>query len=409
MGGEPLRPGECAGSRDLQAVVMPFAALPFSGLRGTPMPVLRHLKMAVVERLLACASMVLWAVLPLAADSDQAWAGQQDSGVAAVSTSHALGSQDPAAPGRLERTLSVQASDGVRLAVRVRGHGPTCLCPSPGDGIGSDLYARTLGPLEGIFTMAYLDARGSGASGRPEEDRGYRLSSFVQDLEAVRVALAQERVWIFGHDEGGMQAIGFATDYSDHCAGLILVAAHADEGAAWSERMIERYRRKRWKLVDEMGWPWVNENVGTSPEDSHCTDDGLKAETLSELPILFHSQASRQAHLELFRQQRYAFSAWRGLANNKESWDVTGSPRDVRAPTLIVIGLEDPVSAVPEGEELHLGIANSKLLSIEEAGHYPWLEQPERFFSALERGLRALVPDIVSRPDSQPASRSTAN
>jgi proline iminopeptidase len=36
---------------------------------------------------------------------------------------------------------------------------------------------------------------------------------------------------------------------------------------------------------------------------------------------------------------------------------------------------------------LHMGIAGSKVILIEKAGHFSWLEQPNSFFSQVKEGL----------------------
>ncbi len=51
----------------------------------------------------------------------------------------------------------------------------------------------------------------------------------------------------------------------------------------------------------------------------------------------------------------------------------------VRAATLIVWGAQDRLLPLALGEAYHRGIANSTLVTIEQCGHLPPLEQPERF------------------------------
>jgi pimeloyl-ACP methyl ester carboxylesterase len=48
---------------------------------------------------------------------------------------------------------------------------------------------------------------------------------------------------------------------------------------------------------------------------------------------------------------------------------------------LIIHGRQDPL---PAGEELHAAIPGSKLIWIEKAGHFSWIEQPAAFRQALE-------------------------
>ena len=62
----------------------------------------------------------------------------------------------------------------------------------------------------------------------------------------------------------------------------------------------------------------------------------------------------------------------------------------VRAPALIVVGDRDLVASPKAAARLHLGLAGSKLLLVEDAGHFPWLEQPAAFFGNVGDFLDAL-------------------
>src|ERR1039457_2932050 len=54
--------------------------------------------------------------------------------------------------------------NGIKMWYKVSGTGPVCLMPSPAWGMSSDLYIKTLKPMEKIFTMVYLDSRACGRS-----------------------------------------------------------------------------------------------------------------------------------------------------------------------------------------------------------------------------------------------------
>jgi pimeloyl-ACP methyl ester carboxylesterase len=59
----------------------------------------------------------------------------------------------------------------------------------------------------------------------------------------------------------------------------------------------------------------------------------------------------------------------------------------IRCPTVIVVGAEDEVTPVKVAEEMHAGIAGSRLEVIRDCGHLSTLEQPEAVNAALARWL----------------------
>jgi pimeloyl-ACP methyl ester carboxylesterase len=74
--------------------------------------------------------------------------------------------------------------------------------------------------------------------------------------------------------------------------------------------------------------------------------------------------------------------------SHQAKYDFISHLGNIQAPTLIVVGVSDVVCSLTQAERLHGGIANSKLLVIEKAGHFPWLEAPQAFFA----GVRTFLP-----------------
>lgn len=57
-------------------------------------------------------------------------------------------------------------------------------------------------------------------------------------------------------------------------------------------------------------------------------------------------------------------------------------------PSVIVTGDDDFICSSTQAMRIHVRLKASKLVVIERAGHFPWLEQPETFFTQLEIALR---------------------
>jgi pimeloyl-ACP methyl ester carboxylesterase len=53
--------------------------------------------------------------------------------------------------------------------------------------------------------------------------------------------------------------------------------------------------------------------------------------------------------------------------------------RGIKAPTLLVWGLNDPLSAVANADKLNAAIKNSRKVLFDKAGHYPFLEHADKF------------------------------
>jgi pimeloyl-ACP methyl ester carboxylesterase len=80
----------------------------------------------------------------------------------------------------------------------------------------------------------------------------------------------------------------------------------------------------------------------------------------------------------------------RGMAERPDS---VADLKTINVPTLIVIGEEDVLSAVADGELVRQNIAGSQLKVIPKAGHYAAWEQPE----AVGLILRQFLDDAASK------------
>lgn len=60
-------------------------------------------------------------------------------------------------------------------------------------------------------------------------------------------------------------------------------------------------------------------------------------------------------------------------------FDVRRRLQEIKAPTLIVIGRQDPIAPLANSEELHQGIKGSVLSIFDSSGHSPPSEEPEEF------------------------------
>lgn len=118
--------------------------------------------------------------------------------------------------------------NGARLWYRVAGNAapgvPPVVFLHGGPGQGSAHFDALAGPhLEPTLRMVYFDQRGSGHSERPAS-RDYALSTLIEDIEGLRLALGVERIALVGHSFGGTLALEYAARYPHRVSHLVFVA-----------------------------------------------------------------------------------------------------------------------------------------------------------------------------------------
>jgi proline iminopeptidase len=276
--------------------------------------------------------------------------------------------------------------NGLDLWYKVSGRGPVCIMPSPGWGPSSDLYFRTLKPLEKDFTIVYLDTRGSGRSERPASATEYTWDHLVADLEALRTHLKQEKVWLMGHSEGGMQILHHASRHPDRVSGLILLASAAAIPPGHQLGLMARLMRRK----DE---PWFAVASKVYAAGPPKTDEEMAAGIEKLMPAYWADPARIEKHREHLAATSMSVAASRGSNESKRlPFDLTGELKNVKAPALIVVGDKDLFCPPSSARQMHLCLPNSKLLLIEDCGHFPWLEQAEEFDTQVRQFLQALRP-----------------
>jgi creatinine amidohydrolase len=281
----------------------------------------------------------------------------------------------PLAPGEHEVELR-----GINIWYLVRGRGPVLLIQPGGAGWGGDatIYVETFRPLEAKHTLVYYDPTGIGRSGRSGDPARYSLAEYVEDLEALRRHLGLDVFNLAGHSHGGSVALKYALAYPERVDRLLMLNSSGpfarDPDPEWLE---------------------AREGYGTSltrwaAADTTLTPDELHAEFISSfVPALhfYHYEPVRQTVEELLARTTFSVEPFRQFEREIATFDIRDQVAGVRAPTLIVMGDDDPPD-VREGSLLmHEHIPDAHLFVVPGCGHWPAIERPDLFFQAVLRFL----------------------
>ena len=272
-----------------------------------------------------------------------------------------------------EHTANV---NDVKISYRVAGHGPILIVQSPGWGIGSTYLQRTLAPLERNFTLIYLDTRGSGKSTRPAQPENMSTLDMADDLEALRKFLGLPKIAVFGHSHGGEIAAAFAAKNPGHVSHLILVDSSLpknpdpDDDAKTNE-IYDRLSKDA-RLIDAV----KAVRDPTMPD----TSEGVVSMLQRMTPLYWHDASKASALKDL-----PPIDAWAGAAlskaDNQLKFDLLSDLQRMAAPTLIVQGKEDYIVPAFSQDSFAKNIPHSRLVIFEQSGHFPWIEEPEKFFA----------------------------
>jgi pimeloyl-ACP methyl ester carboxylesterase len=277
--------------------------------------------------------------------------------------------------------------NGVDLAFRIRGAGPVLFVVSPGWGTGSSYLQKGFEFLQSRFRLVFVDTRGSGRSGRPADAGKMGSSDMADDIEALRDHLGLARVPIIGHSNSGAIVLYYAERYPDHASKVVLVCSQVI-GLDWIKdtRVILRQRS------DD---PRYSEAVRTATDyfdgklDPGKTDAELTAFVGRILPLYLERPEVNlpQAREDLAGAiSSYAFRA-QNAADAAAHIDQAGALGQVKANVLIMAGRKDWICPIALSERLHDDIINSRLVVFEQSGHFPWMEERDKFRRELTQFL----------------------
>jgi proline iminopeptidase len=267
-------------------------------------------------------------------------------------------------------------ADGLTLSYERRGNGPLLVCHPGGPG-GSAAEFEDLAGLDDTFELVLFSPRGSHGSDRADD---YALASYVADLEGLREHLGVEQFDLLGFSHGGCVAIAYAAAHTARIGRLLLV----DTLAVWGDEAEAAMQRA---IGARAGRPWFADAKQAIEEEqagAFSTVDELIANLQRQIPLYFHRwEGNEQAGGRLAMD--FADPEPLHYFNTVEfpNFDLRGELRSIGAPTLVVVGADDFIAGPACADAMLRGLPNGRLVTIPDAGHFVYVEQPEAFRAAL--------------------------
>jgi proline iminopeptidase len=233
--------------------------------------------------------------------------------------------------------------------------------------------------------VIFYDQRGSGKSLETEINPSYiNIDQFTKDLEALRNHLGLRKFILLGHSWGGFLGMNYAVTYPEHISALILLnTAPADYKG--HQAFVEEFIKRTQPIKDQI-----------MPLFKYQDFEKLKSSEISELyrklfSVYFYDPKDAAA-LTLNMSEASARSGFKVMEEmSKTSWlrpnnNLFPQLKRLNVPTLIVHGDEDIVP-LWTAQEIKEAIPNAQIDSLEQCGHFVYIEKPEQFFLLLNSFL----------------------
>jgi pimeloyl-ACP methyl ester carboxylesterase len=274
------------------------------------------------------------------------------------------------------------ARDGTRLGYHRAGAGQPLIC-LPGGPRQASAYLGDLGGLSAHRSLVLLDLRGTGRSAVPADPASYRCDRQVADVEALRGRLGLDRLDLLGHSAGASLALLYAARYPDRIGRLALVTPSPRpvgvQVADSDRRQVAEARR---------GEPWFPDAFAAF--ERVWSGDATDADWEAITPFT-HGRwdaVSQAQHARAEGQRSAEAAAGYYAPGALDPAAVRSAVTRLEAPVLLVAGEYDV--ALPPGcaAEYAALFPRAELVVQPGGGHYPWLDDPDRFVRTLAAFLR---------------------
>ena len=257
---------------------------------------------------------------------------------------------------------------GHEIAYRMAGEGPTLLLIHGMAG-SSRTWRGVMPRLAEEFRVLAPDLPGHGDSAAPRGDYSLgNLAAFVRDL---LVALDIDRVTVVGQSLGGGVAMKFAYQYPEYAERLVLVSSGGlGREVSW---MLRALALPGAEYVMPVVFPSFVRGIG---DRFAGVVEGLgwRAPRVAEMWHAYSSLIDVEHRAAFVRTLRAV------IEPGGQAIDATNRLYlAAEVPTLIVWGDKDPIIPVSHAHAAHAVIAGSELEIFEGVGHFPHVEEPERF------------------------------
>ena len=284
-------------------------------------------------------------------------------------------------------------ANGVSHFYKIVGKGEPFIVLHGGPGMYHDeLYPFFL-DFAKSHKVIFYDQRGNGKSIMEKIDSSnFTVELMVEDLEELRKQLGLGRLNIIGHSWGGLLAMYYAVQYPTHVNRLILV----DSAPVNSELLIKCYEKHitmfdpgEWDYVQKL---WSSDDYLAGKPEVHNEAMRISEGTVFSNKDVIDEYMEVAAFNEVTAKNAVALNPY--ATKMKLNIHVQDRLSNITCPTLIINGKDDFI--VEEAPILAKKlISNSLLVFIEGAGHYPFIERRDTFFSELNDFISGTRPKNI--------------
>lgn len=240
---------------------------------------------------------------------------------------------------------------------------------------------RAAAPLlaDADFHVVAVDLLGFGYSDKPAWF-DYTIAAQARMIERFMNRVGIGKATVVGSSYGGAVASTLALDYAERVERLVLVGAVCNDEALAHP------------LLKLAAIPGIGEILAPFLLDSKTLSKARMRETLAASSHHLIDEERVEAVVRPLK----AKDAHHSVLASARRWDANRIQQDahlINQPTLLIWGADDAVIPVRHGQCLYDAMLNSRLVILNDCGHLPQEEKPERFVELVADFCRRKIRD----------------
>jgi len=247
-----------------------------------------------------------------------------------------------------------------------------CLILHGGPGLGFSYLRPGMDPLAKRYTCIFYDQRGAGRSAPLLSSSLSPLDQYIEDIEMIRTLLDLNKFTLLAHSWGGFLAAAYAAKYPEYLSKMILISS-----VPLSYDDYQAYRKVRAKAVQ----------ASTKPVDDSNPKAVSNYYKNLFTPYFFNSRNADKLDMSMTKEAaKQSFSTYALFIDRVMSrpFNYNNVLKQLHLPTVIIHGKQDLVPIV-YAQDLANTISNAAFYPLDQCGHFPYLEQGEKFFEILNK------------------------
>lgn len=249
-------------------------------------------------------------------------------------------------------------ANGIDINYLVEGEGPW-LTMSHSLACNLHMWDEEAKRLSKRYKVLRYDTRGHGQSSAPAG--AYSLELLADDLHALLRALGVQSTHFVGLSMGGMIGQTFALKYPGVFRSLALCDTTSRYPAEAAPVWVDRIKTVEAQGMEPMVAPTLERWFTASYRNARPEVVARVAAMIRTTPV----------------------PGFVGCCHAIPKINLTARLAEIRCPSLVIVGKDDPGTPVAMAEDIHRAMPGSQLVVIPSAAHLSNLEQPDAFNRAL--------------------------